>query len=55
MFVVQWISSETTGVEVVGLGQLCTGDLCMFSWIPSGVRLSSIAVRATSLTVLQNV
>lgn len=55
MFVVRWLSSETAGVGVVGLGQLCPGDLCMFSWIPLGVGLSGSAARAASSSVLQNV
>lgn len=55
MFVVRWVSSETADVAVVGLGQLCTGDLCMFSRIPVGVELPSSAGRATSFGVLQSV
>lgn len=53
--VLRWIGSETTGVEGPGLGQLCSGDLSMFSWIPLDFGLSISALRPTSLTVLQNV
>lgn len=38
--VLRWIGSETTGVEGPGLGQLCSGDLSMFNWIPLDFGLS---------------
>lgn len=43
MFVVRWMSSETTGMAVVGLGQLCPGDLCSSSgslWVLSCLQCS---------------